>query len=324
MGIHIRPLLMGLGSNIPGFYERFGNSGKRAKGKTGGGRSARYCYSIWLRHLITAHQSGTLKPIPRVVAELGPGDSLGVGLAALLSGAQQFKAFDVVAYAQQETNLSILDELVLLFRNRIPVPAGEQYSPLVPTLSDYRFPHHILTEDILNVALDPLRIDKIRQALQKPVGEGGSPMLEYVVPWNGVAQVRAGTVDMVLSQAVMEHVDDVAATEQAIRLWLRPGGIVSHAVDYRCHHLFSTWDGHWGCPDWLWHLLKGKRPFLINRLSHSEQLELLRCAGLEPVHSEMMHKESGLPRSLLNLRYQARPDADHTTMAAHIVAVKPE
>ena len=52
-----------------------------------GGRtnSPRYCYSAWLKHLVMAHQNN-LDPYPSTIAELGPGDSLGMGIAALLSG----------------------------------------------------------------------------------------------------------------------------------------------------------------------------------------------------------------------------------------------
>src|SRR5689334_3926898 len=53
---------------------------------TGGSSSARYCYSVWLRHLSMAARLG-LNTDPKDVAELGPGHSIGVGLAALLSGA---------------------------------------------------------------------------------------------------------------------------------------------------------------------------------------------------------------------------------------------
>ena len=48
---------------------------------TGGTDSVRYCYSVWLRHLVLAYENG-YKKIPERVAELGPGDSLGIGLSA--------------------------------------------------------------------------------------------------------------------------------------------------------------------------------------------------------------------------------------------------
>ena len=51
---------------------------QRSLGTGGGAQSARYCYSVWLRHLIHAWKNG-LPFRPNRVAELGPGFSIGVG-----------------------------------------------------------------------------------------------------------------------------------------------------------------------------------------------------------------------------------------------------
>ena len=102
----IRPLLTGIASYVPGLY-KFSST---ARG-TGGTNSARYCYSVWLRHLFMAKLNG-LTTHPDVIAELGPGDSLGIGLAALLSGANKYYAFDAVQYATNKRNFEIFYELV--------------------------------------------------------------------------------------------------------------------------------------------------------------------------------------------------------------------
>src|SRR5215467_13821096 len=62
------------------------NAWRIRRASTGGSNSARYCYSVWFRHLINLDSCG-FKIKGARVAELGPGDSIGVGLAALLSGA---------------------------------------------------------------------------------------------------------------------------------------------------------------------------------------------------------------------------------------------
>ena len=61
---------------------------------TGGSTYSRYCYSTWLRHLILLHKYK--KNIPAAVAELGPGDSVGTGIAALLSGCEKYIALDIL------------------------------------------------------------------------------------------------------------------------------------------------------------------------------------------------------------------------------------
>jgi hypothetical protein len=52
--------------------------------RAGGTIDSRYCYSVWMRHL--KNWSIINSELPKIVAELGPGDSLGTGFAALLSG----------------------------------------------------------------------------------------------------------------------------------------------------------------------------------------------------------------------------------------------
>ena len=108
------PLMKGIATFVPGVR-------RLANRRAGGPASARYCYSVWLRHLVMAHKSG-LSTQPAVVAELGPGDSLGVGLAALISVASQYFALDVKAHASDHRNLEVFDELANLFARQENVP----------------------------------------------------------------------------------------------------------------------------------------------------------------------------------------------------------
>ncbi len=80
--MRIRPILGGIKSYIPWLSSVKWLSSSRG---TGGTISARYCYSVWLRHLCVARDYG-LPTQPSVIAELGPGDSIGSGLAGLLTG----------------------------------------------------------------------------------------------------------------------------------------------------------------------------------------------------------------------------------------------
>ena len=108
--MRIEKLIKGLATYVP-VLNRLTMRG------TGGTVSARYCYSVWLRHLVLAHEQG-LRKIPDTVAELGPGDSLGSGLAALLCGSERYFGLDVKSYAPTDRNRQIFDELVELFQRR--------------------------------------------------------------------------------------------------------------------------------------------------------------------------------------------------------------
>ena len=94
---------------------------KRHSIGTHGTIEARYCYSVWLRHLMCAAANG-LDTNPSAVAELGPGDSIGIGIASVLTGVERYFAFDVVAHANTPRNLAIFDGLVELFRAQAGYP----------------------------------------------------------------------------------------------------------------------------------------------------------------------------------------------------------
>lgn len=123
---------------------------------TGGSDSARYCYSVWLRHLILLYQNG-MKEHPKIVVELGPGDSLGVGIASLLTGAERYYAFDAIQHSNLENNIPILEELVKLFQNRKDIPDENEFPELKPKLNSYKFPEFLKPSNVLSVE----KIDRI-------------------------------------------------------------------------------------------------------------------------------------------------------------------
>src|SRR5262249_222054 len=130
--IRPRSLLIGAATYLPGLRSFTGRA-------TGGTTSARYCYAVWLRHLCLLHRH-LLPTTFETVVELGPGDSVGTGLAALLSGAERYIALDAVRYANRVRDLQILQELIALFQSRAPVPDQLEFPLIQPPLPSYGFP----------------------------------------------------------------------------------------------------------------------------------------------------------------------------------------
>jgi hypothetical protein len=308
----LKSLALGLATYIPG-------AGNLRARRTGGSDSARYCYSVWLRHLIMARDHG-LNTAPRTVAELGPGDSLGIGLAALLSGAEKYFAFDVVAHAGPEKNLQVFDALVELFNNRAAIPGDAEFPRVKPYLDSYAFPAEVLTEARLSAALQENRLQRIRESLRHPVG--AEAMIDYKVPWFDSGVLRQDCVDMIYSQAVLEHVDDLPNVYRAMYLWLKPGGFVSHQIDYKCHNTATEWNGHWAYSDAVWRMMRGRRPYLLNRAPHSEHIRLLREQGFGIVAEKKVHTASKLARAQLAGRFKDLSADDLTTSGAFILAQK--
>jgi hypothetical protein len=293
---------------------------------TGGTDSARYCYSVWLRHLAMARAS-KLPDDPRVVGELGPGDSLGIGVMALLTGASEYVGLDVVEYADTSRNLALLDELVRLLVNRAAIPDDKEFPEVKPYLVTYEFPSRVLTDERLKRSLDAPRVAAIRRALEH-IGEtvraenGEEICIKYRVPWFDPAVIQRGSLDMVYSQAVLEHVDDLVTTYGALAEWLAPGGVASHQVGFVSHGITPEWNGHWTISDPVWKLIRGRRPYLLNREPASTHVNLLRESGLEIVKEERVHKPSDIQRSQLAPRFRYFTDDDLTTKAVFLQAIK--
>ena len=143
--MRLRPVLRGLATFVPVL-------GQFLKERKGGADTARYCYSAWLRHLVMAQNSG-LSTRPQVVAELGPGYSIGIGLAGLISGASRYYALDIVEFAGTERNLHIFDDLLSLFSAREDIPGEDEFPEVKPYLTSYEFPSNILSDARLEAAM---------------------------------------------------------------------------------------------------------------------------------------------------------------------------
>ena len=276
--------------------------------------SARYCYSVWLRHLVAARENG-LEPKPRVVVELGPGDSLGAGIAALLGGAERYVVVDWVRYTSVAGNVDVFEALLELFESRAPIPGEDEFPNVRPKLASYAFP-----TDLIDAPAQAASARRIRQALAQPEAAGGC--ISYFAPYERTKVTIEGGADFVFSQAVMEHVDDPRSLYQEIHRWLRPGGIASHVVDYRCHGTSARWNGHWTYTDAAWRLIRGGRPYLLNRMSHSGHHRLLTESGLDVVTAAQTRADSTLLRAELAPAFRDLSDDDLETAGALFQAVK--
>ena len=310
-------LVKGALTFVPGllaFSDRF-------RRPTAGTVSARYCYSVWLRHLVMAHDRG-LSTNPQVLVEFGPGDSLGTGLAALIAGGAEYAALDIVESADTAGNLAVFDELVELFRARADIPGEQEFPEAEPRLPTYRFPAHVLTAARLAHALDAPRLTRLRRSVAT-AGSSGSAV-RYLVPWHDAAP-HGRLADMVLSQAVLEHVDELAHAYRKMYDLLKPGGVMSHVIDFRCHGSARDWNGHWTYSDWTWKLIRGRRPYFLNRAPCSTHLSLLRRTGFDVTFVCPRSEPSAIDEKDLASRFREGTfaPADLVTSGLFVQAAKP-
>jgi hypothetical protein len=268
-----------------------------------GSGDSRYCYSAFLRHFSHV-ATATGGAVPKVIVELGPGNSIGTGLAGVIAGAERCIGLDLQNHMQAELNVRIFDELVELFRARTPVP---REIDIATAPVDWGFPKALEPE--LDAALDDRRIAAIRRDIEALSGTH----VAVVAPWSDRAVLEPASVDWLFSHSVMEHIDDVAAVYASAAAWLKPGGLMSHEIDYGSHRLTRHWNGHWTIDDTLWRLIRGARPYLINRLSHRDQLEAMRAHGLELIHDVLTQRADGLAADRFNGVYASMSEADART-----------
>lgn len=286
---------------------------------SGGSFSSKYCYSVWLRHLIHLEQNGLLnkKPVEKI-AEIGPGDSLEIGMSALLTGATEYYAFDVIEHTKSTDQLEILSKLSNYFLDKIDIPYREpEFRNTKPIVDNNSFPEFLIKEiSIENIS------DRTRQISNALNDKESSVKIEYIVPWYEKEIALKGQIDLIISQAVMEHVDDIQDAYSKMYEWLRPGGIITHQIDYKAHEMTKEWYGHWYLSDPVWSFLLEGRKYSINRYPHSAHIKAIEKAGFEIKNIVPFNQENKLKDKLPAIKNRVFTKEDMTISSALIQAVK--
>ena len=312
----LKPVLKGALTWIPGVQRAFYD--QRAAGGTA---EAQYCYGVWMKHLSLLWRAG-MHTIPAMVAELGPGKSLGCGLAALLSGVQRYAALDVVRHATAATTMPLLEPMSALFRSRAPRPP-KGWPDYDDMLDERLFPSKILTDERLSRSLAAPRIAELSDAVRILDAKIQHPWLRYGTWGNAHNVVVAGEADLVFSHVVLSVVEDQEGFYQWCSRWLKPGGWMSHQIDFSSLEVTNEWNGHLQYGEAVWRIIVGQRPFFVNRERLSRHLALMHKYGFEVKWVERFARGDGIERSRLAPRWRDMSDDDLTCATAFIVARKP-
>jgi hypothetical protein len=264
-----------------------------------------------------------MERLPLRVAEFGPGASLGIGLCAMLAGADEYYGFDVVDHANKKMNLNVFEELVTLFKEKSAIPDSNEFPRINIILENYSFPIDIITDAILQKTLSEKRINAIRYLLTSTTETSYNNMIiKYIVPWENYSGIYP-KVDWVFSQAVFEHVDNLSSLYHAMKKIIPPGGFTSHDIDFRSHNETYTWNGHWAISDEKWKRIRGTRPYLINREPLSTHLRLFRENGFlileSRKHSGSNEGHPSVNRNKLKNRFSNLSDEDFGTSTCFII-----
>ena len=290
------------------------------------GKSARYCYSVWLRHLVKIHESSSKTHFPSMV-ELGPGSSIGVGILALLTGTNKYVGLDVVDL--EDVNYeAILEEFIALLKHRTPIPDDKEFPRVHPKLLDYSFPDHILNAEFLEKMLHKDRVTTIKVMLKDFKNENRfvskkELSIQFIkLGESEMDQLPFNSADLVFSQAVLMAVNNLEETYAMIQQFLKKGGVTSHQIDFKSFDTADKWNGHWTYSDTIWKIILGRKPYLINRAPYSIHASLHDKYGLKIIEAQKEYLTSDLSKTQLAPRFKTMPDEDLLTRNVLIQSLK--
>jgi hypothetical protein len=186
------------------------------------------------------------------VLEYGPGDVPGVALLMLAHGAERVFCIDRFSMVQLTSkNIDVLHRLIANMSEQARQAANDCFQRRGDPASGFR-----------------------------------EERLRYIVQSTGLSGLR-NAADLVISRAVLEHVNDLSATFADTRDALRRDGVAVHQVDLKSHGLhrsnpleFLTW------PSSLWSLMySGKgvpNRWRVNRYREELATHRLEASLIEP------------------------------------------
>src|SRR5579884_3264591 len=108
------------------------NAWRLRHASTGGTNSPQYCYMIWHRNSKMLREAG-FNPAGVSMVELGPGDTIGVGLTALLYGVRLYTGLDVVPYSR---SFDQAFDPARFFDEIVTIAAADKDESRRPTISE--------------------------------------------------------------------------------------------------------------------------------------------------------------------------------------------
>lgn len=250
---------------------------------------ARYAIAVFRSHY---ERAGS--PAPGFTyLELGPGDSLATAAVAWAHGAEGGWLVDAGAYASRDI---------------------AAYRPLFSRLAELR--NELKLARDAAVLQSCATIDAFLAATNCRYREDGLM---------GLRAVPTATIDVVLSQAVLEHVprQEFAATIGEFHRLLKPHGRMSHQVDFKDHlggslHHLRFSEGLWEKP-WF----ARRSGFYTNRLVLSEVTAIFNAAGFAvEIAGRTQWQNLPLARRRLARQFHGLSDDDLRTSGALLTARK--
>ena len=250
------------------------------------------------------------------VLELGPGDNFGVALRLIAAGAERVTTLDrFITWRDPVQQQRIHRALVA----SLPAPEAQRAAAALSESAE--------------LGVDPSRIR----------------VIQGVAAEDAPTSLGDASFDLIVSRAVLEHVNDLSGAFAAMDRMIAPGGVMTHKVDLRDHGLFTNgghnpltfltvgdrlyrWMGeHSGLPNRR--LVDSYRDEMVRR-GYDARLLVTHVIGHEP---DIVPHPARVPGALLGpanqliaeirprllARYRALSDEDLATAGIFLTAGKP-
>lgn len=184
----------------------------------------------------------------KVVLEIGPGNSLAIGLLFLACGAKKVFLVDRFKHL-------FYDDYDISFHRKVLERIKEKDFPFFSAAS----------EAVIFTKGGSIDFDKDK--------------IEYRLGNAANLPMKNNSIDIVFSNAVFEYVHDIKKAISEIGRVTKPSGLGIHEIDLRDHFFQSQPLRLLQYPDWLWNLMAWNRPGYTNRLRLSDFLKLFESYG---------------------------------------------
>lgn len=226
------------------------------------------------------------------IMEYGPGDVPGVAILMIAHGAERVVCVDRFPLVRMSPkNVQIVKKML----ERLPLPLRN-------------------------------RAESCFKQVAHPESGLNPQYIDYLVRPSGLSGLANG-VDLVISRAVLEHVNDLQASFQDMYAALKPGGTAIHLVDLKSHGLhrtnpldFLSWS------PWLWSLMYSAKG-VPNRLRVNTYRRAVAQSGLQLI--SLIPTVHALPTDVSAVRpylakpFRTLPDEDLSCLGFWLVCRKP-
>jgi len=250
------------------------------------GSNAIYCYTLWMKilnFLLINNRSVDIK----CIAEIGTGGSLGLGICALLTGAEQYTALDIEEDLDVVKNLQLLNEIVDLFKSSKRVPSHVLYDQLNVKIDGFEYYNQVYDQSILDNFQSSERIEEIRKCILLKK----SNLIQINNNWMEDYQL-INRFDFVFSRAVMEHVNKPDEVYHNLNMALKINGLMFHDIEFHSHGITKDWNTHKNINENIWRIIKGKRPYFLNRYEYIDHYNMIQNNNFKIVDEIIIKKQN--------------------------------